>query len=323
MLTDTHGRTFRYLRLSLTEVCNFRCSYCLPDGYACDHPRNEMSADEVLRVARAFVELGVEKIRLTGGEPTIRRDFTAIVAALKGLPGLNQLAATTNAYKLARRVDEWRAAGLDALNVSIDSLDPRLFHSITGHDKLHAVLEGVDKAIASGLKVKVNSVLLKGLNDHQLSDYLNYVRTRPVALRFIELMQTGDNEDYFRRHHLPGKDIQQWLLSRGWRLKPRAITDGPALEYTHPDYQGRIGLIMPYSSDFCRSCNRLRVSASGHLHLCLFASEGHGLRDLLQDDSQALQLRMRIQSLLHSKVAAHALHLGQTGATRQLAMLGG
>lgn len=323
MLSDAFGRQFTYLRLSVTDVCNFRCQYCLPDGYQCDRTRNEMSLEEIGRVATAFTQLGIQKIRLTGGEPSIRRDLVEIIARLRALDGLKTIALTTNGYKLPQKVSGWVEAGLDALNVSVDSLDARLFQSLTGHNRLREVLEGIDKALSLGLKVKVNSVLLRGWNDHQLDQFLAWIKDTPISIRFIELMQTSDNLAYFKRHHVSGALVRDKLYTLGWREVARSPTSGPAVEMVHPDYAGRIGLIMPYSPDFCRRCNRLRISSEGNLHLCLFASEGHSLRHFMQNDAQLSQLKAQILALLQRKSEGHQLHQGRTGMTKQLAMIGG
>ncbi|WP_115718553.1 GTP 3',8-cyclase MoaA [Gallaecimonas mangrovi] len=322
MLEDKFGRRFHYLRLSITDVCNFRCSYCLPDGYQCDTPRDFLSLGEITTVVRAFAELGTSKIRITGGEPSLRKDLPQIIERCASTPGIKQVAITTNGYKLPQMINSWVDAGLTNLNVSIDSLDPRQFHAITGHDKLQTILQGVEQALALGLKVKINSVLLKPYSKELLSTALAWLKDKPLALRLIELMETGDNHDFFNANHLSGQPIKEQLLAQGWQQSQRDIAAGPAQEFSHPDYQGRLGLIMPYSKDFCASCNRLRVSATGNLHLCLFAEQGLPLRPLLADGDVAA-LKEKLAALLGKKEASHWLHDGFTGATKQLAMLGG
>ena len=323
-LVDGFARRFYYLRLSLTDVCNFRCSYCLPSGYRPDGRRDFLCRDELRRVAGAFVAAGTTKIRLTGGEPSMRRDLTAIIADLKALDGLEKLVLTTNGYRLQQKAREWRAAGLDALNLSIDSLDPRQFALITGQDRLKEIMAGLDAAWDAGFsQIKINTVLLKGLNAHELGLFLRWVQQTPVQLRFIELMQTGAQDDYFARHHLRGEGLRQQLLASGWQLKPRQADAGPAQVYLHPDYLGEVGLILPYADGFCQSCNRLRVSALGQLHLCLFGDGGIELRDLLQSDTDQAALQQRIQAALQHKVLGHRLHSGNAGVRQHLASIGG
>lgn len=182
-LTDAFARKFYYLRLSITDVCNFRCTYCLPDGYKPGAVTNKgfLSVDEVRRVTRAFSALGTEKVRLTGGEPSLRRDFTEIIAAVRENNAIRQIAVTTNGYRLARDVERWRDAGLTAINVSVDSLDARQFHAITGQDKFQQVMEGIDAAFAAGFdKVKVNTVLMRDVNHHQLDTFLAWIKPRRI-----------------------------------------------------------------------------------------------------------------------------------------------
>lgn len=325
-LIDNFERKFYYLRLSITDVCNFRCNYCLPDGYKPQGTTNKsfLSLDEIGRVTRAFAASGTEKVRLTGGEPSLRRDFVEIIAAVRENRAIRQLAVTTNGYRLERDVAAWRAAGLTALNVSIDSLDARQFHAITGQDKFHQVMRGIDAAFDAGFdKVKVNTVLMRDVNHHSLDTFLDWIKTRPIQLRFIELMETGDGGSLFRKHHISGEVIRDQLINLGWQRLPRARSDGPAQVFRHPDYQGEIGLIMPYEKDFCASCNRLRVSAIGKLHLCLFGDGGVSLRDLLVSDDQQQELQARIAASLQTKKQTHFLHQGNTGITQNLSFIGG
>lgn len=323
MLTDSFGRRFNYLRLSITDVCNFKCSYCLPNGYQCTNDRDFLSLDEIARIARGFASLGTEKIRITGGEPSLRKDLPEIIYTCKSTEGIKTVAITTNGYKLPTQLPSWIDAGLDNLNVSIDSLDPRQFHAITGHDKLSTILSGIDLALSSKLTtVKVNTVLMRDYSNRQLQSFLNWVKDTPISLRFIELMETGDNATFFGQQHESGQHIKAHLLANGWTAVIREKTAGPAQVFTHPDYAGSIGLIMPYSKDFCHSCNRLRISALGKLHLCLFSEHGLSIREQLQvDDITALQ--HQIKALLGDKKASHFLKENFTGATTHLAMLGG
>lgn len=323
MLTDNYGRRFSYLRLSITDVCNFSCTYCLPDGYQCDQPRDFLSLCEIKRLTKAFAELGTEKIRITGGEPALRKDLPKIIQICKETPGIKKVAITSNGFKLPEHLPQWLDAGIDAINISIDSLDPRQFHAITGHDKLKTILKGIDMGLADGrASIKVNTVLMREHSGKDIQSYLNWIKDTPITLRFIELMQTGDNKAFFDAQHVQGSRIKQNLILDGWLPVIQNKSAGPAQEFYHPDYQGKVGLIMPYSKDFCNSCNRLRMSSSGKLHLCLFGDEGLSLREQLQSDDIA-PLQKKIVSLLGDKKATHFLHEKLTGATKHLAMLGG
>ncbi|MBS6000707.1 MAG: GTP 3',8-cyclase MoaA [Haemophilus haemolyticus] len=324
-LVDAFQRAYYYLRLSITDQCNFRCNYCLPNGYQPEANKPSfLTLSEIVRVAEAFAAMGTEKIRLTGGEPTLRKDFITIAENVANVSGIRQLALTTNGYRMAKDVDAWQRAGITSINVSVDSLDPKMFHQITGINKFDEVMRGIERAFEIGYKkVKVNSVLMKNLNDHEFNQFLAWVKNRPIQMRFIELMQTGEMDSFFHHHHLSGEILVKKLLEQGWQLQQKAITDGPAKVFKHPDYMGEIGLIMPYEKNFCASCNRLRVSAKGKLHLCLFGEEGIELRDLLRSDDQQSILQARIFSALQGKREHHYLHQGDTGIRQHLASIGG
>ncbi|MEI8671376.1 GTP 3',8-cyclase MoaA [Vibrio sp. SA48] len=323
---DRFQRKFYYLRLSVTDVCNFKCTYCLPDGYKPSGQKNSsfLTLPEIRRVVKAFADCGTSKVRITGGEPSLRKDFTEIIATVANTAGINKVATTTNGYRMAKQVEHWKDAGLTHVNVSVDSLDPRMFHQITGKNKFNDVMLGIDRAFEVGFEqVKVNVVLMKDMNHHELPAFLNWIKHRPIQLRFIELMQTGDMDSLFDRHHVSGVAIRNQLIADGWVLKARANNDGPAQVFVHADYQGEIGLIMPYEKNFCESCNRLRVSAKGKLHLCLFGDHGVELRDLLEKDEQETALIEHIQAQLQTKSVSHFLHDGHTGMTPHLASIGG
>lgn len=324
MLKDLMGRAFPYLRLSVTEACNFRCTYCLPDGYQKTGDHAFLSVDEITRLVSGFADLGVEKVRLTGGEPTVRHDITAIAASISALGRLRTLAMTTNGYRLKQQAQAFADAGINALNVSIDSLDAAKFQRITGHDRLKDILEGIDLARKAGIgPIKINCVLIKGVNDDEWPDFAAWARREALSVRFIELMQTGDNGAYFHKHHLSGAVLQDWLVQQGYGLCPREALGGPAVEYARPDHAGRMGIIAPYSKDFCTTCNRLRVTARGDLRLCLFGEYGYGLRPYLQTADQRGELTQRIADLLSYKTRSHHLGQGQTGLTPHLASIGG
>lgn len=324
MLSDAFGRSFPYLRLSLTEACNFRCGYCLPDGYRADAGPRYLGVDEIRRLITAFAGVGLRKVRLTGGEPTLRKDLDDVIATVASVPGIERVVLTTNGTKLPRWIEGWKRAGLTGLNVSVDSLDRARFAEITGHDRLPEILEGLQRAQVLGFEsIKLNAVLLRDVNDGELPQWLDFVRERSLGVRFIELMRTNDNVAHFERHHVRAEGIERNLRDGGWIRRVRQADAGPANEYVHPDYAGSIGVIAPYSRDFCTSCNRLRVTARGDLRLCLFGDEGAPLRPLLQHDGQRDELIAQIAAQLRLKVAGHGLHAGDSGATPHLASIGG
>ena len=323
-LVDNFNRKFEYLRLSITDECNFKCNYCLPDGYQRTHKKQFLSGSEIKNLVSAFAELGTKKVRITGGEPSLRKDFTAIISSVAHTPGIEKVATTTNGFNLIKNARHWFAAGLNGINVSVDSLDAKTFHLITGKNIFQKVIKGVSAASSAGFQqVKINSVLMKGLNDDNLELFIQWIKKQPIQLRFIELMQTEDNSVFFNQHHISGQAIKDKLLKAGWIQKVPLSHDGPAQVFTHSDYQGEVGLIMPYSKNFCDSCNRLRVSSVGRLHLCLFGEQGIDLRDLLTSPADKEKLKARIVAALADKKSSHYLGLGEMGGTPHLASIGG
>ncbi len=323
-LIDSYQRKFRYLRLSITDTCNFSCSYCLPKG-SCIDPEAErpLNLSEIINLTKAFAGLGVEKVRITGGEPTLRRDVVDIVSAIAGLDGIKELAISSNGYRLAGLAPRLVAAGCKAVNISLDSLNPDKFSKVTGQKSNQAVLEGIDSALAAGMKVKVNAVLMKGINDTELNNFLEYVKTNAVTVRFIELMRTGDNKEFFDQHHVRAEALVGDLAGKGWKAIPRGPLSGPAEEYFHPDYVGRLGFIKPYAKNFCDGCNRLRISCRGELKLCLFGDGQESIRHLLQSPLQEEALQLTLLQRLSTKKVSHFLEEGLFGMTRHLAGIGG
>lgn len=322
-LADSFDRRFTYLRLSITEACNFRCTYCLPDGSECNSGEGEISLAEIKTLVAAFAALGTQKIRITGGEPSMRRDLCDIISLCKSTPGINTVGLTTNGFRLEKDVKQWRAAGLDSLNLSLDSLNPSMFQLITGSKRLSSILRGLDIAQSLDFKsLKINTVLLRNQNASELNDFLTFIKTRKITLRFIELMRTGDNQKFFAEQHVSGNSIQQNLLANGWTQRLRSAQAGPAKEFVHSDYSGSIGLIMPYAKHFCDDCNRLRVSSKGQLFLCLFADQHQNLRTHLQSENPQAAIEF-LQASIIQKTAGHNLAEQMTGSTRNLAMIGG
>lgn len=323
-LVDGFGRTLQYLRLSVTDQCNFRCAYCLPQGCPRDPTAHPLSADEIEQLVQAFAALGVWKVRLTGGEPTLRPDICEIVRRIAATPGVRRIGLTTNGYRLASIAGELRAAGLTSLNVSLDSLYPARYERITGGcSDMRKIVEGIEAAVEAGMpSVKVNAVLLKGMDDDELNRFLAWTEYMPLTVRFIELMQTGENGDYFGQNHVSIEELRQKLLSRGWTPLQHEKSDGPATNYAHEGHLGKAGLIAPYSAGFCASCNRLRASSTGALRLCLFGDKDKEipLRHLLAPEHHE-ELKELILDSVQAKPAAH--REGRYGATKNLAVTGG
>lgn len=323
-LRDAFGRELRYLRLSVTERCNFRCVYCLPQGCEREPAERPLSLDEIGRLLDAFAGLGFEKVRLTGGEPTLRPDLCELVRRAASTPGIRRVGLTTNGLRLAELAAELRRAGLTSLNVSLDSLDPDRFRQVTGSTGFDRVLAGIEAALSAAIpSVKINAVLLRDMDGGELDRFLAWTRHQPVSVRFIELMETADNRELFRDRRLPAAEVRDRLLSLGWSELRREPSDGPAVSYGHPAHTGRVGLISAYAHGFCDTCNRLRVGSSGELRLCLFGDRTVPLRPLLADDSQRAALMARIASAVAEKPAAHQLDEGRCGSVSSLAVIGG
>jgi cyclic pyranopterin phosphate synthase len=328
ILKDAFGRSFPYIRLSITDVCNYRCTYCLPQGYkkTPGDMRGFMSAAEISRLAKGLSELGVCKIRLTGGEPTVRKDFFDILKDMKQNSNIPKITMTTNGYRLDKIAKQLHELGLDGINISIDSLNREIFKKLTGHDRLLEILEGIKILQRLNFKsIKVNAVLLKGINDtyEDFKLFGNFIRDNKLDFRFIELMQTGDNLDYFKKNHVPSKIFKDYLEKNNWIHQTYGKDAGPALNFVHPEYKGKFGIIAPYSKDFCKTCNRLRVTSRGDLRLCLFGNTGISIRHLLQNDGQKEELVDLIIKQLHLKKESHYLEFGDTGITPNLSSTGG
>ena len=321
-LSDSFGRTFPYLRLSVTDVCNFRCTYCLPNGYS-GNTSNFLRVEEITRLVKAFACLGTKKVRLTGGEPTLRTDFCDIAKAVSSVSGIESIVMTTNGYKLPQKAKEFYDAGIRGINISIDGLSPERFKLITGKDRYTEVMAGLNICREIGFApIKVNAVLLRDLDDNELDSFIAWAETG-INLRFIELMETGDNREYFENNHLGADILINKLTANGWSEKKPEAMAGPARVFEHNNSPGSVGVIAPYSKDFCVTCNRLRISARGKLHLCLFGETGYDLRPLLQADDQSDELQTKIRKLLMLKESGHGLHQHDTGATPHFASIGG
>ena len=327
-LKDSFGRTFPYIRLSITDVCNFKCGYCLPNGYQIDKSDNRkfLHIDEVRRLAKALSELGVNKIRLTGGEPTVRKDFFDIVKTIKENSGIKKTVITTNGYHLNEIAHKIKESNLDGINISIDSLNKETFKRVTGHDRLDEILKGIKILQSLDFKnIKINAVLLKGVNDteYDFNQWSNFIKKNKIDFRYIELMQTGDNLDYFKKYHVPATKFTNYLNINKWVIQTFGRNAGPAKNYLNPRFSGKFGVIAPYSKDFCKTCNRLRITAKGDLRLCLFGNTGINIRHLMQRDEQLEELKDLILKQLNFKKESHYLELGETGLTKNLSTTGG
>jgi len=285
-MNDRFGRTITYLRLSLTERCTLKCAYCRAGEGICPK-KGELSRDEFLRIVRAFAAVGVKKVRLTGGEPMLRRDLLPIISGIRAIEGIEEITMTTNGQHLAGQCRALREAGLDRLNISVDSLKPERYTAITGGGSLALVLAGIEEAFAAGFSsLKLNVVLLRGQNDDETADFIALTMDRPISVRFIEYMPLGETDQASLR--VTGAE----LLKKHPQLVPvePAYPGQPARDYQMPGYVGRVGLIDPMSHRFCADCNRVRVMSDGMIRPCLGSNEEFSLKEALeQTNDSALQ----------------------------------
>jgi len=285
MLVDSFGRHIEYLRLSVTDRCNYQCSYCRPRACGAERVgRGELlNFEETLRLARLFAELGIRKIRLTGGEPLVRRDLAVLAAHLAALPGLDDLSLSTNGQLLERLARPLHAAGVQRVNVSLDSLDPAVFARITGGGDLASVLHGIEAANDAGLSpVKLNAVVLRGINDHEIETLAEYALTRGAQMRYIEIMPVGSAGADRMRDYYPADRILERLAAHfGSDFVPQLSTTGagPARCYRVAGGRGSVGVVSAVSQHFCGTCNRVRLNARGELVLCLGRDNSVSLRD--------------------------------------------
>jgi GTP 3',8-cyclase len=308
-LTDRLGRPVEDLRVSLTDRCNLRCRYCMPrEIFGADHAfleRDELlSFEELTRVLAVFVDLGVSKLRLTGGEPLLRKDLPELIAMLSPLAGVRDLALTTNGILLPRVADDLVAAGLQRVTISLDALDDATFRAVADTPlSVKAVLEGVDAALAAGLSpVKINAVMQRGVNDDQVEALAEWARETGVILRYIEFMDVGTTNGWVRDRVVPAADIVRRIHAR-WPIEPAEPTrEGEVAErYRYLDGAGEVGIVASVTRPFCRTCNRARLSAIGELYTCLFAAEGHDLRAVVRGGADDAELRATIAAIWRAR----------------------
>ncbi|MBJ6725282.1 GTP 3',8-cyclase MoaA [Geomesophilobacter sediminis] len=293
-LVDTFGRRINYLRLSITDRCNMRCRYCMPaEGVEKLTHSDVLSYEELLRIGRAAVNEGVEKIRVTGGEPLVRKGILPFLSSLSALPGLRQLVLTTNGVLLEELAAPLHAAGVQRLNVSLDSLDPARFAAVTRGGDLSRVLAGIEAARREGFPIKLNMVVMRGVNDDEVESVASLALDAPFSVRFIEYMPSS-GEERWQSLVVPGEEILRRLSARfTLELVDRGALSGPAREYRIPGAAGTVGIITPVTGHFCGDCNRIRVTSTGKAKSCLFSGGELDLRPYLQEGDAALQEALR------------------------------
>ena len=320
---DSCRRDIHYLRLSVTDRCNLRCRYCMPDGAKIPEHEEVLTHEEFLRLAALFAQCGIDTVRVTGGEPLVRKSVAQLVAGLKATPGIRHVSMTTNGTLLAQQLPALLDAGLDSVNISLDTLDPAVFRHITARDEFAAVQAGLRAALESPLPVKLNCVPQPGVNEGELESLAAFAQEHPLQVRFIEMMPIGFGAG------LPGLSGPE-LLKRFYRRWPQlqpvtgaAFGDGPAVYYSAPGWRGSIGLIAAVHGKFCASCNRVRLTSQGFLRPCLASESGTDLRALLRSGADDAALLQAIQNTILAKPREHHFGQGSMPATRGMYRIGG
>ncbi len=323
-LIDPFGRTIEYVRLSVTDRCDLRCSYCLPKGFKdFDEPDHWLTFDEVERVIGIFGNLGVKRIRLTGGEPLVRKDMSNLAVRLSALAGIEDLSLSTNATRLDKHAIELKAAGISRINVSLDTLRPQRFKQIT-QGKLDKVMAGLMAAKQAGFRpIKINMVVMAGVNDDEVEDMVEFCIEHDFTLRFIETMPLGDTGRSASSHYVDLQTIKQRLAKR-FELIPGVMPGGGPARYVQiAGTDLKIGFITPISQHFCETCNRVRLSADGTLYLCLGQNDNVELRPLLRAGANDDDLRQAIVSAIAHKPERHEFNEKPEQLVRFMSLTGG
>jgi GTP 3',8-cyclase len=329
-LKDSYHRPIRDLRVSLTDRCNFRCFYCLPHGEPPIAPKEQMlSYEEIEYVCDIFVELGIEKIRLTGGEPMMRRDIETIIEKLAAFKstGLQDLALTTTGYFLPDRAQGLKAAGLDRITISLDSLKPDTFKQMTGVDVLDRVLAGIEAAKSAGLQpIKINAVIVRGHNEGEVADFAAFAREHDVKMRFIEFMPLDSGHDWSREDVVSGREIYERINER-FPLEPLDVFRGSetSSRYRFADgAPGEVGIIAPVTEPFCGACSRIRLTADGQIRTCLFSTVEHSLRDVVRTGATRAEIIDFIKSVVLKKEPRHYINdPAFVAPSRSMSVIGG
>ena len=304
MLTDKYNRPIKDLRISVTDRCNFRCTYCMPlDEYAWIDRAEILTFEEIERLAAIFINLGAEKIRLTGGEPLLRRNIENLVAKLSVLPGLKDLSMTTNGSSLAEKATALKSAGLSRVNVSIDTLDPEKFKRMSKRGDLNRVLDGVFAAKSAGLHpIKINAVIERGVNDDGILDLVEFARSNAFGLRFIEFMDVGNSNHWQTSNMVSKREILDIIGSRYPIVEHgRRAGTAPSVDFEFLDGGGDVGVIASVTEPFCSSCTRARLTADGKLVTCLFSESGHDLKAMMRAGASDKDLSDRIEAVWRSR----------------------
>lgn len=326
-LKDNFGRIINNLRISVTDRCNFRCRYCMPEEGLSWLNRDELlTFEEITRLVNILAGLGVSKLRLTGGEPLLRKELPVLVAMLSRIPGIHDIALTTNGFFLAEQADDLVRAGLTRINVSMDSMDPQIFSTMVRRDYLHHVLEGLEIVERLSLRpIKVNVVLIRGINDHEIESFARLARTKPFVIRFIEFMPIGADDGWSIDKVIPSHEIIERINAMGNKLVPVEYHGSqPADRYRFSDGMGEIGFISSVSEPFCSSCNRIRITSDGKLRTCLFSLHETDLKKSIRNNVSDELIREQILVAVQSKEEGHLINRpGFERPQRTMSQIGG
>lgn len=324
-LTDQYGRNIEYLRLSVTDRCDLRCHYCMPEGFKdFEEPEDWLTFDEIERVIRVFGELGTKRIRITGGEPLVRKNIPELAARLSKLPGIEDLSISSNATRLKKQAAPLRQAGISRINVSLDTLKPDLFKEITGGGKLEKVIDGLMAAKEAGFQpVKINMVVMRGVNDDQVEDMVQFCIKHDFTLRFIETMPMGNTGREASQQYIPLNEIHDRLAKKYTLVKASMNGGGPARYVRVEGTELRIGFITPMSQHFCDTCNRVRLSVDGTLYLCLGQEDSYPLREHLRSGITDDELKQHIKKAIDLKPEKHEFSDKPEKLVRFMSMTGG
>lgn len=318
-MTDGYGRKINYLRLSITDRCNLRCRYCMPsEGVDKKCHGDLLSYEELVRIVKAFSKLGIDKVRLTGGEPLVRKDVHELVQQIKKIKDIRELVLTTNGILLSEQLTKLKHAGLDRINISIDSLKKDKYAQITSGGDLSKVLKGIEEAIQMGMTpVKINVVLIKDFNVEEIKDFVSLTLEKPIDVRFIELMPTGEAALFSKESFISNQEVLKWLPE----LTPVVAEDlsAPARYYKLPGAIGKVGLISPISCAFCDTCNRLRLTPDGKIKHCLHSNEELDIRPFIKNEHAMMN---EIQAYIKLKPKTHEMDKGSY-ITRNMHNIGG
>ena len=304
ILKDRFGRIHNYLRISVTDRCNLNCIYCAPFREFNLKPREELlSIEEIERIVKIFANLGIKKVRITGGEPFLRKGVFELLQRISKIEKIEKIGITTNGVLLKNYIEKLEEVKIKNLNVSLDTLNKNKFEKITLSDKFSQVFEGINLAILRGFNLKINVVVMKGINDDEIIDLVEFFKDKPVTLRFIEYMPFGTKDDFFK-FFLPYKKILE-IISKKYNIKPVLKNEGVSKDYIIEGFLGKVGFITSISEKFCNSCNRLRITADGKLRTCLFTSREIDLKQLLRNGKSELEIKKAILNVLKEKDKSH------------------